>query len=296
MFIEARIDFKKPDHDLLKRKGYSSYDLHCHSRYSDGIPRVQNMVKKAKKLNIGLAITDHNEIKGSLSALKKKEVDIIPGIETTSKEGIHTLFYFYAKKDLEGFYDKYIKPNIQNKRTTYFLKIAETDLIERSKEFNSVISCAHPYGIFWTGMVKKYHKPTMVASNLKKIDAIEVINGANLNKRNIKAVELAKEINKSITGGSDCHTLYELGNTITYSKERRSAEEFLDTIKDNKSFVMGKEFDMIRKSALHSLKIKSMKMIPFSYVKKGAGYLYRRDYGIKTAVKNNLNRIKKKKA
>ena len=52
------------------------YDLHIHSKYSsDGILEVKEIVKAAIKRGLdGIAITDHNTIKGGIEA-KKYETD-----------------------------------------------------------------------------------------------------------------------------------------------------------------------------------------------------------------------------
>jgi len=52
------------------------YDLHIHSKYSyDGILEPRDIVKIAIKRGLdGIAITDHNTVKGALEA-KKYEYD-----------------------------------------------------------------------------------------------------------------------------------------------------------------------------------------------------------------------------
>ena len=67
-------------------------DLHLHSIYSyDGTASVTAILKRAKKINLDvIAITDHDEISGSLKALElasKYGVEVIPGTEVTTAEG-----------------------------------------------------------------------------------------------------------------------------------------------------------------------------------------------------------------
>ena len=69
--------------------------FHFHSHYSDGYNSVNAIATRARKLNIGVAITDHNEIKGAVELEKYGCVLNIPGIEITSVEGTHLLVYFY---------------------------------------------------------------------------------------------------------------------------------------------------------------------------------------------------------
>lgn len=59
-------------------------NLHIHSNYSDGFHSVKRILKEADKLGFEyIAITDHNEIKGSLKAIEKTKthrVKVIPGL------------------------------------------------------------------------------------------------------------------------------------------------------------------------------------------------------------------------
>ena len=67
-------------------------DLHIHTIYSyDGTASVPAVLTQARKLGLDvIAITDHDEIAGSLKALSLAPnygVDVIPGIEITTSEG-----------------------------------------------------------------------------------------------------------------------------------------------------------------------------------------------------------------
>jgi hypothetical protein len=52
--------------------------------------------------DIGVAITDHNEIRGAVEMDRIRDVLSIPGIEVTSGEGSHLLVYFYRHQGAEG--------------------------------------------------------------------------------------------------------------------------------------------------------------------------------------------------
>ena len=67
-------------------------DLHMHSIYSyDGTASVAAILKRAEQIGLNvIAITDHDEITGSLKALELAPnygVEVIPGIEVTTAEG-----------------------------------------------------------------------------------------------------------------------------------------------------------------------------------------------------------------
>jgi len=67
-------------------------DLHIHTIYSyDGTASVPAVLRRAKEIGLDvIAITDHDEIAGSLKALElapQYGVQVIPGIEITTAEG-----------------------------------------------------------------------------------------------------------------------------------------------------------------------------------------------------------------
>ncbi|MDU4697747.1 MAG: PHP domain-containing protein [Paenibacillus sp.] len=82
------------------------YDLHSHTQASDGMNKPAENVKLAKEKGLtGLAITDHDTVAGIEEALKAgKEfgVDVVPGIEISTRAGgkdIHVLGYFLNLED-----------------------------------------------------------------------------------------------------------------------------------------------------------------------------------------------------
>ena len=67
-------------------------DLHVHTIYSyDGTASVTAVLKRARQIGLDvIAITDHDEINGSIKALElasKYDVEVIPGVEVTTAEG-----------------------------------------------------------------------------------------------------------------------------------------------------------------------------------------------------------------
>lgn len=77
------------------------YDLHTHTRASDGMNRPAENVKLAKEKGLtGLAITDHDTVAGIREAqLAGNElgIDVVPGVEISTRVGdkdIHVLGYF----------------------------------------------------------------------------------------------------------------------------------------------------------------------------------------------------------
>lgn len=286
MLVKARVDFKKPNIKAMKKRGNTLVDMHFHSKYSDGLNKVDRIVKRAKKLEIGIALTDHNTINGAKEAAKHKDLVLIPGVELTSSEGIHLLLYFYKLKDIVHFYNKYIVKN-RHKNPLFCLNLGVNDLIDYAKGYNAIICAAHPFALFWTGLCKAYHKPTVSESTYKKVDAIEVITGSNMKSRNRMALIFAEKKKKAITGGTDGHTLHEMGRVLTYTKHPTTTDGFLDSIIKKENFVIGKETFIIRKAAAHSIKIRSPGKTPVSYIKKAAHYMNMRQKGKLRGLINN---------
>jgi len=242
----------KPDINALKQEGFSSVDMHFHSKYSDGTGSVQNIVKKAKKLGVGICITDHNEITGSFNLSKHKDVLSIPGIEITSKEGAHMLAYFSKISELIGFYSNHIED--KKIRNSNFVDIGVLDMIEKAKENNACVITPHPYGPSFTGIMNHVKNKSMDMSLFDKVHGVEAINGGDLKMNNRKATILALNLGKAITAGTDGHYLYELGKVVTYA-DAHTTEDFLEALHNKENFVIGKELGIIKKATSQGMKI-----------------------------------------
>lgn len=81
MITRARVKFEKVKKDYFLKNRYTAFDMHFHTAYSDGKVNIPQLVKKIERLNIGVAITDHNEIKGAIEISKYENIKSIPGIE-----------------------------------------------------------------------------------------------------------------------------------------------------------------------------------------------------------------------
>jgi len=226
-----KIKREKPNFNELI-KNYKLVDMHLHSCYSpDSSTKIKDIVETANKRKIGIAITDHNEIKGCLEA-SKYDIFLIPGIEITCKEGCHILVYFYNINELKDFYNKNIKNNLINNMRT---RLSHKDLINLSRKYKCILSAAHPFGGGKSGLYKIKH--------YKDLKIIEGLNARTFPHMNKKALKL----NKIFTGGSDSHIKNHIGKVVTCSKAK-NIKEFLDNIKKNKNFVIGKELNIVIKS------------------------------------------------
>ncbi len=236
-----RAFFQKPEYKVILQEGFSAVDLHNHSEYSDTTTPITIIAKKARKLGIGISLTDHNVVAGNIKLAKdNKDLLVIPGLEITTKEMAHVLTYFYTHKDMQAFFEKHIKDS-RGGNPNLATQVSVTDLLDIAKNYNSVIAPAHPFAFpkrfsFISAMERGF----VDKSVLKSLDAVEVICGANLRYMNKCAVDWAEELNKATIGGSDAHDINTLGSVVTVS-QGSTVSEILTSIKKKKTAAIGRE-------------------------------------------------------
>jgi predicted metal-dependent phosphoesterase TrpH len=178
------------------------YDIHTHSKYSsDGVLDPEKIVRIAIKRGLnGIAITDHNTIKGGIEAKKYENEDfkVIVGSEISTENGeIIGLFLSeeIRSNDVQG-------------------------VISKIKDQNGIILIPHPFDEL---RHSAFH-PT--EEDTKFIDVIEGFNSRCVfQKYNENAIKFAKKHNLPITAGSDAHFSNEIGNAgiITETEDVREA-------------------------------------------------------------------------
>lgn len=237
-----KIILKKPDIDYLNKKGYICFDMHIHSEYSsDCNSKVISIIKRAKELGIGIAITDHNEIKGCLEAYKLNKNIIVPGVEVRSKEGFDLLFYFSKIKRVIDFYEKIVKPN---KKKVGSSKLKGVDLIEKSEDYKAIACIAHTYRPSPRRIIHSIIHTKNVKSIFDKVKIFEVINSKNFRIFNNKAIKIAKKKDKGIIGGSDSHSIRTIGGCVMCIKKDK-VHNILNEISSNNVIVVGKERSLV---------------------------------------------------
>jgi len=185
-------------------------DLHIHTVHSgDADQTVEQVLARAKELGLGaVAISDHNSLGGAREALEMAEgIIVLPAMEITSEEG-HILAY-----GLES----------EVKRD---LPVQET--IDRIHENGGIAVAPHPYRI-WSGLGER-------AVREANFDAVETLNGRSLDGANRRARVLARELGLPVTGGSDAHSIVEVGRAYTvFPDSCNSAEEMMMAIVDGRT-------------------------------------------------------------
>ena len=295
MIDNHRIQFERPNLTELKKEN-TVVDLHFHSHYSDGFNTVKAIAKKAYDLGIGIAVTDHNEIRGAVEIDTYRDIFSIPGIEVTSSEGTHVLIYFYHIDNLEKFYTYDVIPYMGNDIMSS-TGLPMEEIINRARKFKTVIIFPHPFCGVYTGIQNSYFPEDRLQHVLAAVDGVEVINSENMNKSNLRSALLGFNLGKGITGGSDGHRISQMGKVVTYAACKSSRKAFLDAIKKKKTKVVGKEIDLIRKVTSNGVKLRSnIKNYP-DLVEKNLKYSYTvintKSKEIKENMKRSLNGKKK---
>lgn len=237
----SKILFEKPVVDDLKAQGYTCVDMHLHTDCSDDavFACVKKTLKRAKKLGIGIAITDHNKIDGAMYACEHSDgVLVIPGIEVKSYTGVDHLLYFYEASDLKKFFDQELKPHLEV--NPFVSRLSDQEIVDAAKKYNCVIGAAHPFifrclglpGIIKTGIISQ--------DVLGDVEYIEVLNREMSRKVNEKAIDWAHSLEKVQIAGSDAHSYFHVGTALTCVKTQEG-EHVLDALKRKDTLLVGLE-------------------------------------------------------
>jgi predicted metal-dependent phosphoesterase TrpH len=159
------------------------FDFHIHTCYSfDSWLKPKEIIKEAKRKGLsGVAITDHNTIRGGLEAQEVNEDSdffVIVGSEIATDIG-----------DIIGLF---LKEEIKSR--------VGIEVTEEIHNQGGIVILPHPM----KGHILK-------EEILKKIDLIEVFNSRTSAELNLKALRLAEEYKKPFIVGSDAHFLSEIG-------------------------------------------------------------------------------------
>ena len=194
--------------------------MHIHTKYSgDSISEPYKIMKVAKKMSLdGVAVTDHNTVKGwkdMLKVGKRFGIRIILGEEIKIKDRQNSY------EILGLFLNNGITSNNQD------------EVIDEIKEQGGIVSIAHPFDPYKSSI-------NSIENLVKKIDAIEVFNSRVISKsHNKRALTFAEKHKLGMTAGSDAHTEREVGNAYTIA-DVDSLEDFKNTILKRETTFHGK--------------------------------------------------------
>ena len=160
------------------------YDLHVHSIYSkDSLLKPADIIKIAQKKGLaGVAITDHQSIKGGIVASRlntDKQFQVIVGSEIKTEYG-----------DVIGLF---LQEDISSRVCA--------EVIDEIKVQGGLAVLAHPFR-------KNIVVPPKIIS---MFDCIEAFNARSRELSNMKARKLAEDYKKPVSAGSDAHLGFEIG-------------------------------------------------------------------------------------
>ena len=193
------------------------YDLHIHTKYSfDSNLKPITMLRIAKKLGLnGVAITDHNTIKGALEAKKlqrldksKTDFEVIVGEEVRTNLGDVLVYYLQEEIKKQDFFD----------------------VVDIARQQDAIISLAHPF----RKMPLRLGFKGNIKGIAKRINALECLNGRSFAWENKKAEKAANELGLAKTAGSDSHFTFEIGRCRTVFDKRLGLRK---AIKNRKTLI-----------------------------------------------------------
>ncbi|MCB4790976.1 MAG: PHP domain-containing protein [Elusimicrobia bacterium] len=197
------------------------FDLHIHSKYSyDSFSEPEAIVKTARKIGLnGIAIVDHDSIKGALEAQKYAGSDffVINGEEIYTKEC--EIIGLFLKEEVHA-------NNVM-------------EAINEIKKQGGIAVLPHPYK----------RAATISENILENIDAIEAFNSRGENSRasknNERAFELAKKYSLPVICGSDAHFLFEIGRSVCTIDTASDMTELKNSILTGKTKIGGRTSSLL---------------------------------------------------
>ncbi|HEV8594054.1 MAG TPA: PHP-associated domain-containing protein [Thermoplasmata archaeon] len=254
VLVREKVYFERPRVEHIRDSGFHAADMHFHTNHSDAYTTVRSALSLAKRKGVGLAITDHNTASGALEAFRMQTgVLVIPGMEVSSEDGPHILLFFYDLGEMVEFYHREIEKR-KGKSPYLATTLSTEDLLECTSRYNCVRAAPHPYGylVFNRGVAKCVEKGYLGQETLSRLEAIEVINGGMTRNLNRRASDLADKLGLGLVGGTDGHIMRDLGNVLTCA-ESDDVEGFLSDIEHRRTFVVGREKNLIDKGLTAAL-------------------------------------------
>jgi predicted metal-dependent phosphoesterase TrpH len=172
------------------------YDLHIHSKYSaDGLLEPKRIVEIARTRGLsGIAVTDHDTIKGALKA-KKYETDdfkVICGSEISTERGEVIGLFLSSEITSHSF----------------------MDVVDEIHDQEGIIIIPHPFDNIRRNGIH------LQKGEVKLINCIEVFNSRCLNQKyNDNAILFAQENKLVGVAGSDAHFAREIGKAGVIIRE-----------------------------------------------------------------------------
>ena len=175
-------------------------DLHVHSTWSDGAQPPEALVRAAAGHLDVLAVTDHDEIQGALEARRFARanphlaVDVVVGEEISTLNG-HLIGLYLQER---------VPPHL-----------SATDTIALIHAQRGLAVAAHPFHPV-RGTVRGHRTIAELVPDLA-LDAVEIVNNAGVFSWLYDAMAALANVEWAlpVTGGSDAHDVWYVGNAVT---------------------------------------------------------------------------------
>ncbi len=187
-------------------------DLHVHTCYSrDSSITLKQVISFAKKRGLdGVAITDHNTVKGALK-LKTHDIIVVSGIEVSTSDGhllgLNVTAPIPAKRGIE-------------------------ETVQLIHEAGGIAVAPHPTAFYKSPPSRK----------VSSYDAVEVMNASSVPFSILThySRRFAEGLGLPQTGGSDSHYAPEIGAAYTMIKSDAAVDEIVSAIKKGNVSPMGR--------------------------------------------------------
>lgn len=184
-------------------------DLHTHTfRSKDSLMRYERIIEAVPRAGLdGIAVTDHNELRGALELAQLAPFTVIPSEEIKTSRG-----------EIIGFFlQEWIPPGLSPLET-----------VERIHEQGGIAYVPHPFDEVRGSRLQR----DALLEVTPHIDVLEVFNARNaLPAYNARALEYARE-NRLLGGaGSDAHTYAEYGRGHIDIPPFEGPREFLESMR-----------------------------------------------------------------
>ncbi|MBA5941804.1 MAG: PHP domain-containing protein [Methanophagales archaeon] len=218
------------------------YDLHIHSKYSaDGVLEPEKIVKIAMRVGLdGIAVTDHETIKGGVKAKKYENDDliVIVGSEIETERG-----------EIIGLF---LEEEVKSRSLQ--------EVIDEIKDQNGIAVVPHPFD----RLRRLTFHPT--EEDVKFIDCIEGFNSRCVFQRyNKRAIEYGIEHGLAITAGSDAHFGGQIGDAFILAESSDEEDLMRRIMKKEISFngrlsnplylVIGKVLTQVQSFRVHGSRL-----------------------------------------
>jgi predicted metal-dependent phosphoesterase TrpH len=193
-----------------------AFDIHLHTHHSyDSLLTPRNLVKTAQKAGLSaIVVTDHNTIRGGVSAITAArklsiELSVFVGAEIKTEYG-----------DVIGLF---LIDEIKSRNYH--------DVIDEILAQDGIVYLPHPFA----------NSTSVEKMDLNRIQVIEAFNGRNKINQNRAALKLAQKLNLPALGGSDAHLGHEVGSVKNITDGDITEEDVLrKMVLDNSSSILVK--------------------------------------------------------